>query len=115
MLRGEIYWADLEPTTGSEANKVRPVVVVSNNGANAAALRFGGVVTIIPLTSAIGTVHPFQVLLTQGTSGLTAESKAQAEQVRTVSVERLRDRVGFASPTQMKQIDDALRLHLGLA
>ena len=52
IRRGSIHLVDLEPVRGSEANKVRPAVVVSNDGANAAADRLGrGVVTVVPLTS----------------------------------------------------------------
>lgn len=110
MLRGEVHWADLEPAAGAESNKVRPVVVVSNNGANAAAERLAGVVTVVPLTSNTDSVFEFQAVVSVGDS----ESKAQAEQVRSISVERLRGRIGHVSPSEMARIDAALRLHLAL-
>jgi mRNA interferase MazF len=51
MLRGEILLVDLEPVRGAEANKRRPAVVVSNDGANASASKLGrGVVTVVPVT-----------------------------------------------------------------
>ncbi len=51
MLRGEIRLADLDPVRGSEANKRRPVVIVSNDRANSVAARLGrGVVTVVPVT-----------------------------------------------------------------
>ena len=51
MLRGEIRLVDFDPSVGSEANKRRPALIVSNDHANAAAARLGrGVVTVIPLT-----------------------------------------------------------------
>lgn len=119
LLRGEVYWADLEPVLGSEANKVRPVVIVSNNGANAAALRHAGVVTVVPLTSRIGTVHPFQALVTVDRTSSHShqdnfESKAQAEQVRSIAMHRFQDRLGFVSASGMRRIDGALRVHLRL-
>src|SRR5215213_9476158 len=90
MRRGAIHAVDLEPARGSEANKRRPAVIVSNDGANATAERLGrGVVTLVPVTSNISRVFPFQVLLPASTTGLERDSKAQAEQVRSVSVERV--------------------------
>src|SRR3954453_1787222 len=90
MRRGEVRLVDLDPARGSEANKRRPAVVVSNDRANAVAQRLGrGVGTVIPRTSNATRVFPFQVLIPAGGAGLRVESKAQAEQVRSVAVERL--------------------------
>lgn len=115
MLRGEIRLVDLDPVRSGEANKRRPAVVVSNDRANAAAARLGrGVVTVVPVTSTITRVYPFQVLLSADETGLRVESKAQAEQVRSVSVERLGPVVGRMPVHLMAQLDDALRLHLQL-
>jgi mRNA interferase MazF len=115
MRRGDVYWADLEPVRGSEANKVRPAVIVSNDAANRAADRTGrGVVTIVPVTSNIARILPFQVLLAAADTGLSADSKTQAEQVRAVATDRLRGRIGELPGETMKQLDDALRLHLAL-
>lgn len=115
MLRGEIRLVDLEPVRGREASKRRPAVVVSNDRANSVASRLGrGVVTVVPLTSNIERVFPFQVLLEASITGLRRDSKAQAEQVRSVSVERLGPVVGRANPQDMRRLDDALRLHLAL-
>ena len=115
MQRGEIRLVDLEPVRGSEADKGRPAVIVSNDGANLAAARLGrGVVTVVPVTSATDRVYPFQVLLRAADTGLRDDSKAQAEQVRAVAVERLGARVGMLSPALMADLDEALRLHLAL-
>lgn len=115
MQRGEIRLVDLEPVRGSEASKRRPAVIVSNDGANVWAARSGrGVVTVVPVTSATAVVHPFQVLLPAAATGLERDSKAQAEQVRSVSVERLGPRVGALPPALAAALDDALRLHLSL-
>lgn len=115
MRRGEIRLVELEPVRGSEANKRRPAVVVSNDRANAAAARLRrGVVTVVPITSNVARVLPFQVLLTAELSGLRVDSKAQAEQVRSVSVERLGPIVGRLPATTVGALDDALRLHLDL-
>jgi mRNA interferase MazF len=115
MLRGEIRLVDLDPARSGEAQKRRPAVLVSNDGANTTAARLGrGVVTVVPVTSNVGRVYPFQVLLAADDTGLDRDSKAQAEQVRSISVERLSHKVGTVPPVLMLAIDDALRLHLAL-
>ena len=115
MLRGEIVLVDLEPTRGSEANKRRPAVLVSNDGANAVAQRLGrGVVTVVPVTSNVERTFPFQVLLPAQETGLRLDSKARAEQVRSVAVEHVGPAVGRVPPTLMAELDKALRLHLQL-
>jgi mRNA interferase MazF len=115
MRRGEIRIVELDPIRGSEASKRRPAVIVSNDGANAAATRLGrGVVTVIPITSNIQRVYPFQVLLPAEATGLEQDSKAQAEQIRSVAVERVDQQVGQVPATIMLDIDEALRLHQAL-
>ena len=115
MLRGEIRTVDLDPARGSEANKRRPAVVVSNDGANATAARLGrGVITIVPITSNTERIYPFQVLLPSAATGLRLDCKAHAEEVRSVAVERVGERVGLVPAPIMFQIAEALRLHLAL-
>ncbi|HWM01630.1 MAG TPA: type II toxin-antitoxin system PemK/MazF family toxin [Actinophytocola sp.] len=115
MRRGELYWVDLDPAHGSESNKVRPAVIVSNDAANRAARRAGrGVVTVVPITSNVGRVYPFQVLLPAAECGLSADSKAQAEQVRTVATDRLRKHIGRVPAHVLVRLDGALRTHLAL-
>lgn len=115
MRRGEIRMVDLDPGLGSEADKVRPAVIVSNNGANAAAERSGsGVLTVVPVTSNLTRVYPFQVLLPADQCGLRRDSKAQAEQVRSVAAVRIGRRVGVLPANLLAQLDGALRLHLDL-
>lgn len=115
MLRGEIRLVDLEPTRGSEANKRRPAVLVSNDQANATAARLGrGVVTVVPVTSNTRQVFAFQVLLPAEETGITVDSKAQAEQVRAVDVARIGSVVGQLPARLMSLLDEALRLHLQL-
>ena len=90
MLRGELRLADLDPVRGNQANKRRPVVIVSNDRANSVAARLGrGVVTVVPVTSNTTRVFPFQTLLPASATGLRQDSKAQAEHVRSIAVEAL--------------------------
>ena len=115
MRRGEVRVVDLDPVRGAEANKRRPAVIVSNDGANSTAARLRrGVVTVVPVTSNVSRVYPFQVLLEAAATGLDRDGKAQAEQVRSVAVERVGARIGLLPADVMLQVDEALRLHLTL-
>ncbi|WP_063007860.1 type II toxin-antitoxin system PemK/MazF family toxin [Nocardia kruczakiae] len=114
MRRGDVVLVDLDPVRGNEVAKTRPAVVVSNDGANRRAVQLGrGVVTVVPVTSNTERIFPFQVLL-EDVPGLRVASKAQAEQVRSVSVERVGRVLGTLPPTLVKELDRALRLHLNL-
>ena len=115
MRRGEIFLVNLDPVKCGEANKQRPAVVVSNDGANTSAERSGqGIITVVPVTSNITRVYPFQVLLPAELTGLLADSKAQAEQVRSISINRLGAVIGEVPHDLMEELDEALRLHLAL-
>ena len=115
MRRGEIRLVDLDPARGAETNKRRPAIIVSNDGANATAERLGrGVITVVPMTSNVTRVYPFQVLLDAAITGLDQDSKAQAEQVRSVAVERVGHRLGVLGSDLVAALDEALRLHLAL-
>lgn len=115
MRRGEIRLVRLDPVLGSEAARTRPGVIVSNDGANTMAQRLGqGAVTVVPLTSNVARVYPFQTLLPADETGLHLDSKAQAEQVRSVSVERVGSLLGSVPLHLMDRLNDALRLHLDL-
>lgn len=111
MKRGDIYYANLSPVMGSEMGKRRPVLIVSNDISNNAA----ATVTILPLTSNVNRVYPFEVLLNPEISGLTKPSKVQTQQVRTISKQRITGEVlGSLNEKMMVLIDAALKLHLGL-
>jgi mRNA interferase MazF len=113
MRRGDIVSVDLEPARG--ADKRRPAVVVSNDMANATAPRLDrGVITVVPVTSNTERLFPFQVLLRGSETGLPRDSKAQAEQVRSIAIERGHGRLGVVPEARMRDIDEALRLHLAL-
>jgi mRNA interferase MazF len=116
VRRGDVLLADLSPVIGSEAGKRRPLIVVSNNAANRGAESRGqGVITVVPITSNTTRVYSFQVRLpADSVTGLTVESKCQAEQVRSIDVVRVVRRLGALSPETLRQVDEALRLHLDL-
>ncbi|MEO5861272.1 MAG: type II toxin-antitoxin system PemK/MazF family toxin [Burkholderiales bacterium] len=111
MKRGEIYFADLSPTIGSEINKRRPVLIVSNDANN----RASSTLTVLPLTSNIERIFPFEVKLTTRMSGLPRDSKAMAQQIRTLAKTRLvGDRAGQLGNESMKDVERAVKLHLAL-
>ena len=115
MRRGEVRWVRLDPAEGSEAKKRRPAIIVSTDGANSTASRLGrGVITVVPLSSNTARVFPFQVLVPPEASGLSRESKAQAEQVRSLSVARIGPRIGTLPEDLVRKLNDALRTHLDL-
>jgi mRNA interferase MazF len=115
MLRGEIRLVDFGQARPGESASQRPAVIVSNDGANSTAARLGrGVVTVAPMTSNVSRVYPFQVLVSAGESGLERDSKVQAEQVRSVSIERVTKALGSVPAPLMLSVDEALRMHLSL-
>jgi len=109
MRRGEIYYADLSPAVGSEINKRRPVLIVSNDANNRAA----STITVLPITSNADRIYPFEVLLPPKESGLPRLSKAQAQQIRTIAKQRIRGQaIGRLGAPLMRKALDAIRLHL---
>lgn len=111
MKRGDIYFAELPPTRGSEIAMRRPVIVVSNDANN----RVANTVTVVPVPSNVSKVYPFEVFLPTSDSGLPKDSKAQAQQVRTLSKEHLTGvRAGKLVKPKLEMLDQALRLHLDL-
>lgn len=115
MRRGQIWHVDLDPVRGSEADKHRPAIIVSNDAANSTAEQLGrGVLTVVPVSSNLRRVYPFQVLLPADETGLRVDSKALAEQVRSVDAQRLTKHVATVPLPLMDALDDALRLHLSL-
>ncbi|HEX7004136.1 MAG TPA: type II toxin-antitoxin system PemK/MazF family toxin [Trueperaceae bacterium] len=108
MIRGDICYADLDPSIGSEANKRRPCLIVSNDANNRAA----NTITVLPVTSNVERIYPFEVLVE---TELGKPCKVQINQVRTISKQRLSGAPLTRLPEEtMHLVDDALRLHLDL-
>lgn len=115
MRRGEIRWVALDAPGGRHAKAQRPAVIVSNDGANAAAARRGaGVVTVVPLITSSSPAKSFQVAIPAGIGGIPRDAKAMAEQVRTVSASRVGPSIGALPLDYIRRVDDALRRHLAL-
>lgn len=106
MKRGEVWWVNFEPSLGSEIRKTRTAVIVSNNSANTHLNR----VQVVPLTSSTGRCYPSEALvLLNG-----VESKAMADQLATVDKQRLQNLAGMLDGKDMKKVERALKVQLGL-
>jgi mRNA interferase MazF len=108
--RGEIWEVDLNPTVGREQSGRRPVLIVSDNALNSGPR---GLVVVIPVT---GTARglPTHIPVNPPEGGLTRPSVIMIEQVRSVSKDRLGRRFGVVGQATMAQVDQILRLVLGL-
>ncbi len=113
MKRGDIYYARLSPSEGSEQKGIRPVVIVSRNAINSAS----PVVVIIPLTKRANVKrdYPNNVTIPKGEGGLNVDSVALGGQVRAISKSRLLQFCGTLSATTMQAVDQALRITLDLS
>ena len=112
MKRGEIYFANLDPAVGDKTKKIRPVLIISNNANNKAA----NTLTVIPITSNVSKVYPFEVLMNMNECGLSKTSKAQCHQIRTISKTRISNKnvPGVVNNSILSKISLALKLHLDL-
>jgi mRNA interferase MazF len=108
IQRGDVFLVNLDPVIGSEIGKTRPAVVLQNNLAN----RSSPTVTMIPVSSSLNRVFPFQVRIPAGEGGLERESKALCEQIRTLSQTRLLQKLGELPHARLEEIRTALDRHL---
>ncbi|AIF82028.1 plasmid maintenance protein [endosymbiont of Acanthamoeba sp. UWC8] len=106
IVRGDIYWVNLDPTVGSETKKKRPALIISNNIQNKLKRRF----VIAPITSSCDKIYPFEVLITlNGQKG-----KVMLDQIRTVDNIRLDSYITNLSDHEMMHVDKAIKLVLAL-
>ena len=113
QLQWSVWLVDLDPVVGSEQAGRRPVIIVSNEAANAVL----PVVTALPLTSrkAGRRIYPNEALLGEGSAGLTRESVAMAHQLRTVSKQRLAQKIGRVDdPEIIEALREAMRIQMDL-
>lgn len=108
IRRGDVFLVNLDPVMGSEVGKTRPAIVLQNDLAN----RTSPTVTVVPLSSKVDRVFPFQVLIPAGEGGLERASKALCEQIRTLSTRRLGQHLGSIQPERLEEIRTALDRHL---
>jgi mRNA interferase MazF len=107
MLRGEIWWVEFDPSIGTEIQKRRPAVIVSNDSANRNISR----VVVVPLTSNTEKKYPGEALVTVNSK----EGKAMADQIMAADKTRLKNKIGDISKSDMKAIEAAIKTHLAFA
>lgn len=110
IKRGDIYYADLNPTVGCEQGGVRPVLIIQNNVGN----HFSPTVIAAAITSRRKKAMPTHVLMDEEGTRLFADSRIMLEQVRTIDRERLKEYVGHADEATMQSVDKAIAVSLGL-
>ena len=111
ILRGDLYYADLTPVTGSEQGGVRPVLMIQNDMGN----RFSPTVIVAAVTSRQDNPLPTNVPISPNHCGLKEHSVVLLEQIRTIDHIRLREYIGRLTEKDMKQVDHALRISIGLS
>ena len=106
MKRGEVWWVNFDPSLGGEIRKRRPAVIISNDVAN----KYLNRVQVVPLTSNVSRVYPSEAVVTLNDNS----SKAMADQLTTVSKQRLSDRAGTLSHADVRKVEHAVKVQLGL-
>ena len=114
MKRGEIYWAELSPRSGSEQRGRRPVLVVSHDAFNETPGWRSVIVVPISTSPAQAGRGPTAVFLPAGSGGLARQSVALCHQVTTLDRAKLRQSVGALSPSLLAQVGAGLRTALDL-
>jgi len=110
IRRGDVFWANLDPTIGVEIKKTRPVVVMSNDAIN----QHSRLVIVVPITTNTVRLSPSHVLIPQDAGGLDQDSKALTEQIRAMDKQRLTIRIGTLSDRFLRLIEQATRNSLGM-
>jgi mRNA interferase MazF len=114
MKRGEVYWADLAPRSGSERAGRRPVVVVSNDGFSLAAGWRSLIVIPISTSASQGTRGPTVVELPGGVAGLAKTSYAVCHQVTTLDRAKLTRKTGQLPSDLLREVEWALKAAMDL-
>ncbi|MDE2149198.1 MAG: type II toxin-antitoxin system PemK/MazF family toxin [Gammaproteobacteria bacterium] len=106
MKRGEVWWVSFDAAVDGEIRKRRPAVILSNDAANAALHR----VQVIPLTRNTAKVYPGEALV----SVAGRQGKATVSQLATASKQRLTKRLDTLSTSDLKAVEKAVLVQLGL-
>ena len=111
VKRGDIFYADLSPVIGSEQGGVRPVLVIQNDIGN----KYSPTIIISAITSQINKAKlPTHIEISAPDYGLPKNSVVLLEQIRTIDKKRLREKIGRFSDKMMDNVDESLKISLGL-
>ena len=110
ILRGDIYYADLGPTIGSEQDGIRPVLILQNNVGN----HYSPTVIVAAITSSHKKPLPTHVAI-RGIHNLDKRSVALLEQIRTIDRSRLQEWIGSLDSETLGEVDEALKISVGLS
>ena len=114
MKRGEVFWADLAPRSGSEQTGRRPVIVVSHDGFNEAPRWRSVIVVPVSTSEAQAARGPTAVPLVEGAGGLRQSGVALCHQVTTLDRAKLTERLGALPWAVVAQVEDGLKIALGI-
>ncbi len=109
--RGEIWLVSLDPVAGHEIGKTRPALIISNNRNN----EYASTVTLIPITTSIDKIYPFEVFISKDDSELQTDSKIKCNQIRTADKLRLVKFVSDISTEKLVKVEKALLIHIGIS
>jgi mRNA interferase MazF len=110
IRRGEVYWVDFRGAVGAEIRKVRPAVVVSDDGHN----EYMATVTVAPLSSSTASIKPHEAAVPEGLIGDGRRVRVKTHQLRAMDKSRFGKKVGVLPVGAMDAVDASLRIHLGL-
>jgi mRNA interferase MazF len=111
VLRGDVFYANLNPVIGSEQGGVRPVLILQNDVGN----KYSPTTIVAAITSRIKKAKlPTHVELNSSQSALEKDSVILLEQIRTIDKRRLKEKIAHLDEEVMLQIDQALQISLGL-
>ncbi|HXK04869.1 MAG TPA: type II toxin-antitoxin system PemK/MazF family toxin [Verrucomicrobiae bacterium] len=114
MKRGEVYWADLLPRSGSEQTGRRPVVIISHDGFNQTPGWKSIIVVPISTSASQGRRGPTVVEIPAGNAGLAKTSFAVCHQVTTLDRAKLTKRIGILTPEALEDVEAGVKAALDL-
>ena len=106
MTRGSVWWVEFDPAVGSEINKTRPALIVSNDIANQHLTR----VVVIPLTSNVSRLYPGEALVIVNNN----KNKAMTDQIMSADKTRLKNKIGMLSDNDMLSVENAMKRFFAL-